>query len=155
MNIETKAMIALAISIILIVLNTKLYYGGKTRKQVLVKEAKAKGNIVIADAIKNVYSYGLKEIKKPNGHFASEKVTYEYIVNGKRYHFKEKYVGRDQTHCDFPLSIRVYYDEENPKRIAFDFDVSKQGQFRGSIISGAIIFFAGTFVILQVLNYLF
>ena len=88
------------------------YFVLKTDKvQRHVNKAKKNGCVVEANYKSDrVLTYRDWSAKSSNRIYDNYLVTYEYIVNGKKY--VKKLVYEDK----FPNSITVYYDKSNPKK---------------------------------------
>jgi len=92
----------------------------KKKSEKFIEKAHAHNNYVLAEAIDRKY---YKPWESDNGHYHPEKykVTYEYIVNGKKYK-KNIYYGN----TDYPWKLIIYYSGRNP-RIAIAENEEKKG----------------------------
>ena len=82
----------------------------KTKSQKFKEKAKAKGNYVIG---REVYSKYNSSWKDDDGRYHEEyyRVTYEYVVNGKKYKKKLKY-----TDNKYPSEQNIYYKPGRPRK---------------------------------------
>lgn len=113
----------------------------KRKSERFIEKAHANNNYVLAKSI----DYKCYEVYHGKDYSFSEtryKVTYEYIVNGKRYTKKLVY-----SSSDYPIKLFIYYNESNPRKSMAENEVKDGVIFRAlmytpslSILFGIPIF---------------
>lgn len=82
----------------------------KTKSEKFKEKAKVKGNFVIGREVKSKY-YSSWRDDDEKYHEEYYRVTYEYIVDGKKYKKKLNY-----KNSNYPLEQNIYYKAENPRK---------------------------------------
>ena len=82
-----------------------------------IQKAKENGNIVTATCVKTQFLAGRLDEETDSLKYGKQVVTYEYVVNGKKYKKKYSYQLPGSVSIDYPYTLKLYYDEKNPRKV--------------------------------------
>ena len=116
----------------------------KTGKQRFIEKAKAAGNCTRGEYEDSEVSLGVADSN--NSHFRNDTliVKYRYTVDGLVYHKALPFQSPGRASIDFPSSVEVYYDPQNPKKAFCPEEATQAHQRR----SGCLLSIGGTFIFL-------
>lgn len=148
-NIKFAISLAIGIAVFICswILITKME---KSRKNFFMEKCKNAGYMTEGVSVNQKINIGTNNTRDPS-YIDNNKlaVTYEYIVNGVKYHKKIKYQSPGSISVDAPQKVIVYYNPKDPKR-AFCHEEHKGNNGCGVAI---ILFFITVFVVYNFLKF--
>lgn len=154
MSDEIIVGIALAIAGIVGFFTYRRKVGGQTKKQRFIENAKRAGHYTEGEYVDSKVLLGNRESSNLYLKNKTLKVKYEYWVNGVRYLKTLTFQDPGKVSIDFPVSVTVYYDPNNPRKAVCPEEATKTQQLRSGClvtIGATILALAMSFHILRFL----
>lgn len=128
MNDEIIAGIALVIAGIVGFLTYKKKVGGMSKKQKFIEKAKRAGHYTVGEYEDSKIQFGNRDSADIYMKSNALKVKYKYRVNGIAYYKQLTFQDPGKVSIDYPASITVYYDPQNPKKAVCHEEATKSKQ---------------------------
>ena len=149
MTEEMKTIVSVAIGILIAVFFNRKFYKGGTKREKFIEEAKAKGNVVRAKCVKSRRNLPVESSDNDVYRYEGRTVTYEYVINGKKYSKRLFFQSPGKVSVDYPYEISVYYSEKNPRKAYAREEMNEKR--RGCLLT-LIVFIVSVAVILNLIK---
>ena len=112
-----------------------------------MRKAKENDCVVTGNAVKHSYrSRGYL------GKFVTEIVTYEYVVDNRKYKRKIEFSSTGIV-VNYPLEVTIYYDKHNPNKARADVEVRPESQHQTGCYIAIVIPIIAIIVIYNLLKF--
>lgn len=130
-----------------IILFIFVFLKGHTQGNRLMRKAKETGSVVTGNAVKHSYrSHGYL------GKFVTEIVTYEYVVDNRKYKRKIEFSSTGIV-VNYPLEVTIYYDKHNPNKARADVEVQPESQHQTGCYIAIVVPIIAVIVVYNLLKF--
>lgn len=126
--------------------------GGANRRHRFIENAKRTGCYTVGECVDSKLQFGNPDSSSLHMRSNSLKVKYKYQVDGISYYKSMTFQDPGKVCIDFPISVTVYYDRNNPKKAICPEEATKAQQLRSSCLGSmglAILALIVTFYLLR------
>lgn len=128
--------------------------GGMTKNQKFIEKAKKAGHYTVGeyeDSTVHLGNYNSSDVYMRS---KSLKVKYKYQVNGLTYYKHMTFQSPGKVSVDFPVSVTVYYDPQNPQKAICPEEATKTQQRKSGCLASIGIALLTLFVVFHILRLL-
>lgn len=152
---EIISLLALCVSVPVAVGYYKKVMGGNSKHDRFVEKAKRNGCVTTGVCVDTEYLLGDRAAKSMEERSPAIEVKYQYQVDDVTYHKRLQFQNPGSRWIDYPDTITIYYDKNNPKRVVTPAEFSSYARKQSGCLGAVGIWFALMMIVIGVLKLLF